>query len=243
MLSYTRTSLNCLWCCLYFPSGTREKSTKFLHSRVFCSVSWALGFTDPILLFGLSAWLVVCHSPWLGHIFWHFGSAGALFIWWYMLRVRPGDMVQTDNAKADLSVISILFFVAIKNACRRLSMVLPFPVKSQRDQCLYLAEHIFFASLGFYCVFFLPETSSSVSYGVGGKLIESDTVESVGSWAYNTSLCWTGSVYPSGVFHLFYLGKWPEHKRCLGHASFVGFAVTCLRLVLISWRYLQSEVH
>ena len=182
-----------------------------LCSRGICLFSWALGFTDPVLLFGFFALLVVCHSPWLGHIFWHFGSAGALFIWWYLLRVRPGDMPQSEGAKHDLSIISIIFFIVIKNACRRLSMVLPFPTRAQRDQCLYFVEHILFACLGYYCVFYLPEhpeTSLVAPYKVGGNLFETDTTpQEGGSWAYQTLLCWTGAVYPSEFFHLYYLGK------------------------------------
>jgi hypothetical protein len=162
-----------------------------------------------VLLFGLFAWLLVCHSPYLGHIFWHFGSAGALFIWWYLLRVRPGDAVQSEGAKNDLSLISIVFFVVIKNAFRRLSMVLPFTAKAQRDQCLFFLEHFAFACLGYYCVFYLPDNMNGVAeYRVGGNLFENDTeTEKPGSWAYNTALCWTGSVYQSEIFHLYYLGR------------------------------------
>lgn len=193
-------------------------------THAICSSSWALGFTDPVLLFGFFALLVVCHSPWLGHIFWHFGSAGALFIWWYLLRVRPGDMAQSEGAKHDLSVISILFFLVIKNAFRRLSMVLPFAVKAQRDQCLYILEHVSFACLGYYCVFYLPEhpeLSLAAPYKAGGSLFESDGGAEEGgggggSWAYKTLLCWSGAVYPTELFHLYYLGKSDTH---LSHSS------------------------
>jgi hypothetical protein len=45
---------------------------------------------------------------------------------------------------------------------------------------------------------------------VGGKLFTSDPdEEQVGSWAYRTALIWTGAVYQSEVFHMFYLG---EHR-------------------------------
>ena len=125
-----------------------------------------------------------------------------------MLRIRPGDAVQSEGAKQDLSLISIIFFMTIKNAFRRLSMVLPLAAKRQRDQCLYLLEHCFFALLGYYCVFYLPENKSLVSpYKVGGNLIEGDSGDdNGGSWAYDTVLCWTGSVYPSELFHMYYLG-------------------------------------
>lgn len=194
----------------------------------FC---WALGMTDPVLVFGLFAWLTVCHSPYLGHIFWHFGLAGALFIWWYMLRVRPGDPSQSEGAKHDLSTISIIFFLVIKNALRRLAMVLPFAKKNQQDQCLYLLEHVFFACLGYYCIFYLPEHSPS-DYDKGGYLFDTDApalsrgASHQGSWVYNTKLCWLGSVYPSDFFHMYYLAKLGSHFEDVIYMSWRHFSAS-----------------
>ena len=33
----------------------------------------------------------VYFCPSLGHLFWHLGTAWALFVWWLNFRVRPGD--------------------------------------------------------------------------------------------------------------------------------------------------------
>lgn len=198
-----------------------------------------------MLLFGLTAWLMVCHSPYLGHIFWHFGSAGALFLWWYLLRVRPGDAVQSEGAKTDLSLISIVFFVVIKNAFRRLSMVLPFPVKAQRDQCLYFGEHLFFACLGYYCVFYLPENMSLVGeYKVGGNLFESDTgADKAGSWGYNTALCWLGAVYQSELFHMYYLGTHCTPCHCLSCLHLVVcISISLSRVCFVHFSMMNTQV-
>jgi hypothetical protein len=42
-----------------------------------------------MLYIGLAAGCYVYQNPARGHIFWHFGSAYALFVWWYMYRSLP----------------------------------------------------------------------------------------------------------------------------------------------------------
>ena len=44
-----------------------------------------------VSIFGALAGLITSVQLYRGHIFWHFASSYAVYIWWYMLRIRPGD--------------------------------------------------------------------------------------------------------------------------------------------------------
>ena len=116
----------------------------------------------PGLVFGL----VVIMSPSKGHIFWHLASSFSLFIWWFMLRTRPGN--PSFPFSEDRSLLSIAFYLAVKNAIRRLFMtaILPsfFPSSEDlKERLRVLLEHIFFCALGLYVLVVEADKNSSVS--------------------------------------------------------------------------------
>jgi hypothetical protein len=107
----------------------------------------ALGPWDPLILLGLAAGAVTGRAPQWGHVFWHLGSSYALFVWWFMLRLRPGDHPGTGR---DVGAFSIVLMIALKNAVRRLFMALPLPTQAHRDRLMFLLEHLFFSVWGYY---------------------------------------------------------------------------------------------
>ena len=50
-----------------------------------------LSLTNRYILLCSGCLLVVVAYPHTGHVMWHFGSAYALFGWWFMYRLRPSD--------------------------------------------------------------------------------------------------------------------------------------------------------
>lgn len=154
-----------------------------------------LGPSDPVLVGGLLAGVIVANFPARGHIFWHVGSAYALFIWWYLLRVRPGNPESSSNR--DTTIFSVLLLVAVRNAVRRLFMVMPFSSSEHRDRTRSALEHGLFALWGYYCLVLLPTHDASAA---------NEAVDSK-SWLLNPNLCWTLPSYPSSTFRLFFLAK------------------------------------
>jgi hypothetical protein len=92
----------------------------------------ALGLFNYFFWGALVAWLAVSYNVSLGHVAWHIGSAYSLFLWWYMLRTRPGNVPATDGA-------------------------LPFPTDDHRNRCFFFTEHLFFTVFGYYVMAVLPE--------------------------------------------------------------------------------------
>lgn len=151
--------------------------------------SWSLGYTDPVILFGLFAFLAVCYDPALGHIFWHFGSSYSLFAWWYMLRLRPGDHNANPASLSDTPLMTICLGIVVKNAIRRLAMMAPLKQEAQ-NLTMYFFEHTLFSVWGYYTVV---------------------VQEPLESWLYDTVRCWSGPSYPSALFQLYYLMKVATH--------------------------------
>ena len=58
---------------------------------ITCIFSCLLGFTNVYIIICTSCICLVLMLPHLGHVIWHFGSAYALFGWWFMYRLRPTD--------------------------------------------------------------------------------------------------------------------------------------------------------
>lgn len=157
-----------------------------------------LGLTDYLFWALLVAWLVVSYNVSLGHVCWHIGSAYSLFMWWYMLRTRPGNVTATDGALADSPAITILFCFSLKNAVRRLAWAVPFPTDDHRNRCFFFVEHIFFVAFGYYVTAILPEQMSEGS-----------------SWLNDSKKFWVRPVYPTPDFHLYYLAKVGAHSEDL----------------------------
>jgi len=146
-----------------------------------------LGYNDPVILCGVAAGVVVYLNPSKGHIFWHFGSAFSLYMWWYQYRVRPGDPLEFRSN--DATFLALVFCVAIKNALRRLVMMVPYGSQELRDRVFFLAEHTFFALWCYNVVVTEPEANKQGS-----------------SWLLNVRGCWTDEA-DSEAFRLFYLAR------------------------------------
>jgi hypothetical protein len=172
----------------------------------------ALGPLDGVVLCGVVFGAVVVKWPEKGHIFWHFGSAFALYIWWYMLRVRPGDPATTTNS--DSHLVAILFFAAIKNAVRRIFMNVPpnvFPNALHRDRAKNLLEHSLFAAWGGLVLFMeaAPQMTNATTFPLSSSSF---------SWLYNAQQCWESGglsaatgLGADSLFHLFYLTRVGAH--------------------------------
>ena len=167
--SFFSWALRGYWALLLFPFG------------------FQLGLTDPVILCGVVAGIVVTLLPSRGHIFWHFGSAFSLFIWWYQYRVRPGD--PPTFRSNDATLIAIVFCVAVKNAVRRLVMMVPYGSPELQSRVLFFIEHALFALWCYNAV-----------------LVEPEAIVSGSSWLRDVRECWTDSD-DTDNFQLFYLAK------------------------------------
>jgi hypothetical protein len=139
--------------------------------------------------------LTVWRFPSRGHIFWHIGGSYALFIWWYMLRTRPGNPASAPAGgdPPDRTIVTIVFFIVMKNAARRLFMNFPatyFPTQVHKDRLFFLAEHLLFTIWGWNALVSDPETQREGS-----------------SWLLYPKRCWEQPPFPSENFRLYYFVK------------------------------------
>lgn len=159
---------------------------------------YLLGAQDLAILTGILCGAIVWRTPYLGHMFWHFFSSFALFYWWYMYRIRPGDPPMpslTQDLTFSFSPLSLIFFILLKNAVRRIFMSIAI-TKKLKDRIMYFSEHSFFAYWGYYVIHLLPNEDS---------------------WLQTPSLCWN-TVIHSSEFHSFYLAKVATHLEDLLYA-------------------------
>eukprot|EP01038_Epipyxis_sp_PR26KG_P004807 gene4807-6735_t len=151
-----------------------------------------IGLTDFTIIICALSGLIVYKYPERGHICWHIFSSFALYNWWHMMRIRPGD--PSTPFSADSQVISIIFFIGIKNGIRRIFMNIPayiFPTTEIRDKTMFFFEHLLFTIWGLQVIILTP----------GAKF----------SWFYNPKLCWIPPLYPTDEFRLFYIVKVATH--------------------------------
>lgn len=158
------------------------------------AIFWLLlGASDYTVLIGLVAGVVVAIYPERGHICWHAFSAYALFIWWYMLRLRPGNPYIGDSNDTDSNVFALLLFLAVKNAVRRCLMNTPrwlLPAE-YRDRVRLLFEHTIFAVWGYYSIVIVPTPYHS--------------------WLQHPILCWFEPAFPYEPFQLYYTARAASH--------------------------------
>lgn len=147
-----------------------------------------LGSTNYVVWIGAFFGILVVADPTKGHICWHFASSYALYIWWYMLRVRPGDSATHVNAGSPIA--AILVFAVMKNAIRRLFMNFTWLSTEVRTRSFILAEHLFFAMWGWYVL---------------------DVAAGTSSWLRSPIYCWSAPLYPFELFYLYYQVKVATH--------------------------------
>ena len=165
-----------------------------------------VGFTDDVTLCALLAGVVTVLNPARGHVFWHIASAYALYIWWYMLRIRPGDPETPYHG--DNVLINLLLFIALKNGFRRLVMNIPpaYMSTDYQDRVRLVVEHLVFAVWGYYTVVVQPTVFHS--------------------WLYQPILCWFKPVYPSSAFMVYYTAKVASHTEDVLYLWFTGSTFT-----------------
>jgi hypothetical protein len=149
-----------------------------------------VGYSDFSALCAIAAGVTVIVSPSKGHIFWHIASAYALYIWWYMLRIRPGN--PPTPYTSDNTFWNLLLFIAVKNGFRRLTMTLPayFIPAVYHDRLRLVVEHLVFTAWGYVTVIDMPGAHS---------------------WYLTPILCWFTPVYPSAAFTVYYTAKVATH--------------------------------
>ena len=154
---------------------------------------YLVGFTDDVTLCMIVAAAIVIANPARGHIFWHIASAYALFIWWYLLRIRPGNPAKAFHS--DSIFVNFLLFIAIKNGYRRLIMNIPTSILpfEYQDRMRCILEHIVFATWGVVAVVAIPSTFQS--------------------WLAHPILCWYKPVFPSSAFLVYYTAKVATHAE------------------------------
>ena len=136
--------------------------------------------------------LVVTAMPEKGHVCWHLFSSFAIYRWWVMMRTRP-DAFRGRPVHADVFVSTVLLFVVVKNAWRRIFMTLPlqwFQTVKVRNKVFNLTEHVLFSVWGWLVVVGLPGEAHS--------------------WLYHTELFWSEAspfMAADSAFHLFYVAK------------------------------------
>jgi hypothetical protein len=124
-----------------------------------------------------------------------------------MYRVRPGDSLQGSRSK-DHVIITLVLFVVIKNALRRLFMVLPLPVEELKDRYMLILEHSIFVYFAYHVLVVAPGAAES--------------------WLSNPIHCWSEPTFPSELFHLFYLAKTATHVEDLLFAAWIYFQTPSL---------------
>lgn len=139
-----------------------------------------LGLYNGVIVFGAIAGAYVAYQPPRGHVLWHIASSFALYIWWYMLRTRPGD--PSFPFSNDRSFFALALFISVKNALRRIFMSIPFPSDEMRVRCFILLEHIFFTGLGYHILVLDPNEAM----------------------LFNPILCWKSLRLSSEAFQLYY---------------------------------------
>jgi hypothetical protein len=152
-----------------------------------------VGFIDDATICALVAGVIVVLNPARGHIFWHISSAYALYIWWYMLRIRPGNRASPYHS--DSVFFNFLLFIAVKNGFRRLIMNIParvLPLEYQ-DRVRSIVEHTLFSVWGLWTVVEIPTVFHS--------------------WLLHPILCWYKPVYPSSAFLVYYTAKVAAHAE------------------------------
>ncbi|KAJ1387908.1 hypothetical protein B484DRAFT_409774 [Ochromonadaceae sp. CCMP2298] len=151
---------------------------------VYCLLS---SFTDDIALCGMVCGALVLFNPARGHACWHWASAYAVYLWWYMLRTRPGN--PRTPYGLDRVLVSLLLFAALKNALRRIIMKLPARILAPdyHDRVRLTLEHLVFSLWGYYSIVVVPTQNQS--------------------WLYHTVLCWYTPTYPTPGFTLYYIAR------------------------------------
>ena len=161
-------------------------------SAIMCFI---YGPDNLLVLIATACVLFIWRYPSRGHIFWHIGGSYGLFIWWFMLRTRPGNPapVPAGGDPPDRALITIVFFIVIKNAARRLFMNFPasyFPTQVHKDRVFFVVEHLFFAMWGWNALVSDPEMQKEGS-----------------SWLLYPKRCWEQPPFPSENFRLYYFVK------------------------------------
>ena len=194
--------LICLYCIIggVLLRATDIKRKSLLMKTILVSVFFLITavftvFVDLpsiISIMGLIAGIVTLYEPYRGHVFWHIFSSYALFIWWYMLRLRPGDpsfAAVEDSVLLVYNIPTVLLMIAVRNGVRRILMLVSdaiVPV-AYRDAIRRLCEHILFAVWGYDCIVRRPSMAHS--------------------WFVHPLLNWYTPVYPSESFECYYLAQ------------------------------------
>ena len=140
-----------------------------------------LGLSNAAIVFGAISGAYVAFIPPRGHVLWHISSSFALYIWWFMLRTRPGDPPLPFTH--DRSFFALVLFISVKNALRRIFMNIPFSSNEMRTRCFILTEHLFFSGLGY-------------------QVLVLDSNEAM---LFNPILCWQSPQISPESFQLYYL--------------------------------------
>ena len=97
------------------------------------------------------------------NIYRHIYSAFALFNWWLMLRQRAHNPIPilsnffTGVFRLDIELISVGFFVIVRNSVRRLFMPLTSLSDDFKLNVRLFFEALFFTILGYQVLFVLPD--------------------------------------------------------------------------------------
>lgn len=154
-----------------------------------------LGLSSPTIIVGIAAAASVAIMPEKGHIFWHFFSSFGLFMWWFCLRVRPGNSPLEVNP--DSKLITVIFYCVIKNAVRRLFMNITSWSEERQKRAFILLEHVVFTVWGWQVMVSIPGSDS---------------------WLRNLALCWDSEPFASEAFHMFYQAKLATHFEDVAYA-------------------------
>lgn len=151
-------------------------------------VFWmVLPITDYVVISLFCAGVFVANYPSWGHVCWHLTSSFSVFIWWYMLRLRPGDPFTPYGE--DSWIVCWILLVAVKNALRRIVMNIPTTVLpfEYRDAMRLTFEHCAFSLWGYYAILVVPTPYHS--------------------WFTHPVLCWYSPAMPYEPFQLYYTAK------------------------------------
>jgi hypothetical protein len=173
-----------------FSTKTLLIAAYFLFVAIFGVL---VGFTDDSTICAIVAGALVAIYPARGHVFWHIASAYALYIWWYALRMRPGNPATAYHS--DSIFVNFLLFVAVKNGFRRLIMNLPSSIlpTHYQDRARLFAEHLLFSIWGVVTVVEIPGPFHS--------------------WFFQPILCWYKPGFPNRAFLVYYTAKVATHAE------------------------------
>jgi hypothetical protein len=190
------------------------RNVLMINVLLILGYGYLVGFGDIHVWLALLTVFVVRIYPHHGHISWHVWGSYSLYVWWLVFRLRPGDHPRNSGVLLPshgqvVGLLSIGFFLIIKNAVRRIFMSLTDYFQSRSALPSSGSNGKPAASVDyeklFSRIFLLMEHVLFTYWGVQILMVDPS------SWYYHTAACWLKPEYVGESFRLYYIVKGMSH--------------------------------